>query len=90
MLKGENSTPPDVIIYMLEMNNQHRKKLYQTKRGYVKKLPLAAGLFLFVPHLFLCMHPQTFAIVSQLLIRLFRRSLVIYNICCATSVRIGL
>ena len=44
MLKGENSTPLDVIIYMLEMNNQQRKKVYQAKNGYVKKLPLAAGL----------------------------------------------
>ena len=45
MLKGENSTPLDVIICMLEMNNQQRKKLYQAKRSYVKTCPLAAGLY---------------------------------------------
>ena len=37
--------PLDVIIYMLEMNNQQRKKLYQAKRGY----PSAAGLGLGLP-----------------------------------------
>ena len=30
--------PLDVIIYMLEMNNQQGKKLYQAKRGYPHRL----------------------------------------------------
>ena len=29
MLKGENSTPLDVIIYMLEMNNQQKNVIMQ-------------------------------------------------------------
>ena len=31
MLKGENSTPLDVIIYMLEINNQQRKTYIRQK-----------------------------------------------------------
>ena len=34
--------PLDVIIYMLEINNQQRKKLYQTKRGYTPRLPVVS------------------------------------------------
>ena len=36
MLKDENSTPLDVIIYMLEMNNQQRKN-YIRQKGVMSK-----------------------------------------------------
>ena len=51
MLKGENSTPLDVIIYMLEMNNQQRKNYIRQKLDYKAVLRMSCGLFLTDNHI---------------------------------------